>query len=185
MPIPRIYRETLPVLLLSGVGLVVAGLLFQGMSGVLERTPGLLIMVPALIAVRGGINGAMGSRLGSAFHMGLIGRGNLWNEDSRENVAGVMILNLTFSVLTGALTHLTAVLLGLPSAGFLVFVIIAGLVGTLAGAVAVVFTFLIIILAFRRGLDPDNITSPSLLTIGDIITMLLLFGVAVGLEGFL
>ena len=42
----------------------------------------------------------------------------------------------------------------------------------------------IVIFTFRRGLDPDNITGPALATIGDLITLVVLFGVTVFICSF-
>ncbi|MEE9163958.1 MAG: magnesium transporter [Thermoplasmata archaeon] len=178
MPLPSVYREALPVLLLSGLGLVVAGLLLGEMEGILRRTPGLIVMIPVLIALRGGVSGAMGARMGSAIHMGLIERGNLWNEEARQGVLAAVLLSLTLSALTGVLGHFTTLLLGLPSAGLGKLVLIATVAGTAAGLLQVGVTFGVLILAFRRGLDPDNVTTPALATVGDIVTVLLLFLVA-------
>lgn len=171
------------MLLLAGLGLVTAGILLERMEGVLSRTPGLLVMVPALVALRGGISGAMGSRLGSAIHMGLIGRGNLWNEEAWQNVAAALILSVVLSFLAGVLSHFTSILLGLGSAGLSRLLLIATLAGTAAGVAQVGITFGIILIAFRRGLNPDNVTTPSLATVGDIITIVLLLLVASAMEG--
>ncbi len=170
-------------MLIAGMGLVTAGLLLGRMQEVLTRNPGLLIMVPALIALRGGISGAMGSRLGSAIHMGLIEKGNLWNEETRQNVLAALFLSVLLSFLAGLLSHITAVMVDLESAGLLKLVLIATLAGTAAGVVQVGFTFGIILMAFRWGLDPDNVTTPSLATVGDVVTILLLFVVSILLGG--
>ncbi len=162
---------------------MVAGLVLQRMEGILGRTPGLLVMVPVLIALRGGISGAMGARLGSAFHMGLVGRGNFWNEETRQATLAALLLSLVLSALTGVLGHTTTVLLQLPSAGFLRLFLVATLAGTAAGVVQLGVTFGIILFATQRGLDPDNVTAPILATVGDIVTVLLIFLVAGALEG--
>ncbi len=183
MPLPSVYRETLPVLFLAGLGLVTAGLLLQQMKDVLYKTPGLLVMVPALIALRGGISGAMGSRLGSAIHMGLMGKGNLLNPEAWQNVLAAFILSVVLSLLVGALSHVTSLLLGLGSAGLLKLVLIATVAGTAAGVIQIGITFGIILIAFTWGLDPDNVTTPSLATVGDMITILLLLLVSSAMEG--
>jgi len=37
--------------------------------------------------------------------------------------------------------------------------------------------------SFKKGLDPDNIVGPSLSTVGDIITLSCIFGVAILIGG--
>ena len=66
------YREALPVLSVSALGGLFAGLVLGGMSAELQRIQGLLVLVPALLATRGNVYGSLGARLGSALHQGLI-----------------------------------------------------------------------------------------------------------------
>lgn len=158
--------------------MVVAGLLLREMEGIFARTPGLIVMIPVLIALRGGISGAMGARMGSAIHMGLIGPGNLWSEEARQGVMAAVLLSLSLSALAGALAYLTSLLLGFAPASLGKLVLIATVAGTVAGILQVTVTFGILLIAFRRGLDPDNVTAPTLATVGDILTVFLLFVVA-------
>lgn len=185
MPLPAVYREALPVLLLSGVGLVAAGFLLEEMEAILEATPGLLVVIPVLIALRGGINGAMGARMGSAIHMGLMGRGNLWNEEAFQATVATLLLSTVLSAVTGVLGHGALLLLNMESAGLGTLTLITTVAGTAAGAILVAITFGIIVVAAYRGLDPDNVTTPALATVGDLLTVLLLFVVAGFLGGVL
>ena len=57
-------------LLLSSGGDLVAGLTLGSITGTLESLPGLLVLVPAAIGMRGNVFGALGSRLGTAVHTG-------------------------------------------------------------------------------------------------------------------
>lgn len=163
--------------------MVIAGLVLGGMRDVLAETPGLLVMIPAFIALRGGISGALGARMGSAIHMGLIGEGNLWNDESQQNVLAAVLLSAVLSCMAGVLSYATSVLVGLQTVGLVRLMLIATLAGTLAGVAQVGVTFGIILLAFRWGLDPDNVTTPTLATVGDVIAILLLFVVALSLGG--
>ena len=63
-------RQTLVSLVLVAACSVVAGVFLAKNTERLEEFPGLLLMVPAAIALRGNIFGAMGSRLGTAIHEG-------------------------------------------------------------------------------------------------------------------
>ncbi len=140
-------------------------------------------MVPAFIALRGGISGALGARMGSAIHMGLIERGNLWNDESQQNVIAAILLSAALSLLAGVLSYATSVLLGFQTVSLVALMFIATIAGTLAGIAQVGVTFGIILLAFHWGLDPDNVTTPSLATVGDVIALLLLFVIAMSWGG--
>src|SRR5881396_4003848 len=57
-------------LLLSSGGDLLAGLTLGAITGTLESLPGLLVLVPAAIGMRGNIFGGLGSRLGTSIHTG-------------------------------------------------------------------------------------------------------------------
>src|SRR4051794_41461672 len=61
-------RQALAALLVSSAGDLLAGLTLGAITHTLEDLPGLLVLVPAAIGMRGNIFGALGSRLGTAIH---------------------------------------------------------------------------------------------------------------------
>ena len=63
-------RQGLAALLVSSGGDLLAGLTLGAITGTLADLPGLLVLVPAAIGMRGNIFGALGSRFGTAIHAG-------------------------------------------------------------------------------------------------------------------
>jgi mgtE-like transporter len=63
-------RQGFVALFISSGGDLLAGLALASMTGTLLRLPGLLVLVPAAIGMRGNIFGALGSRLGTSIHAG-------------------------------------------------------------------------------------------------------------------
>ncbi len=176
---PRdIFRQSLPLLLICGMGEITTGTLLSTMVDLLENNPGLMVLVPASLGMRGNISNALGARLGSATHMGLIDRKDFWNREMRNNLKAAMILNIVISALIGVLAHVSCSIAGADSIGLVRLTLIAVTAGTVAGLVLTFLTAGIVNIAFRRGYDPDNVTGPSLATIGDIITLFSLFGAA-------
>jgi mgtE-like transporter len=57
------------LLISTGTGLI-AGLTLGSITGTLEKLPGIMILVPAAVGMRGNVFGALGSRLGTAVHTG-------------------------------------------------------------------------------------------------------------------
>ncbi len=176
--------QSLPLLLLCGLGGIVAGNILSSMAVLFSPDspvyiPGLIVVIPAIIALRGNISTALGSRLGSAYHLGLIDIGNLWNEELKQNLLGSLFLSMIMSVIIGIIAYVTSFLLGVfPNP--LVLICIVVLAGILSGLIQMFLTIIIIYLVFKQGLDPDNITGPALATFGDIITMLcILFSASV------
>ena len=185
----EMVKQSLPLLVICGLGGIVAGSTFSSMKLILEPTstnyiPGLIVVIPGIIALRGNISTALGSRLGSAYHLGIIDANNLWNQDLKQNIIGSLILSLTMSVIIGFLAYISSLILGIQPNPIVLITIVA-LAGVLSGLILTTITIIIIYIVFRRGYDPDNITSPALATFGDIVTMLCIFGSALLIGGFL
>jgi len=172
--VKSIVREALPFELIYTVGGVFAGIILVQMTDQIEMIPGLLVLVPAILGMRGNISCTLGSRLGSAIHLGLIDKIER-NPELIGNVAGSLTLSLIMSIVLGILAHLFTIALGMPSVGIYVLVAIAVFAGVLSGIVLSAIAVVITIGAFKRGLDPDNITTPALGTLGDIVTMFMIF----------
>ena len=183
MEIRGVLRQSLPLLILCGIGEVFAGAVLGRNTRTLDMLPGLLVLVPALIGLRGNINTTLGSRLGSAVHMGLISTKNFWNDEMKENFKSSLFLSVIMSAVAGLLAYITTVALGQSALNMLKIIVIAVIAGSIAGVILAFITVGIIFYAFKRGLDPDNVTGPSLATFGDIITLGCIFGVAVMIGG--
>jgi mgtE-like transporter len=181
MPAKEMVKQSLPLIILCGIGAILAGSTLGAMKDLIRDIPGLIVIIPAIIAMRGNISTAFGSRLGSAYHLGIINADNLWNEELIENIKGSLFLSFFVSIIIGFLAYITSFLLNVypDPVKIILIVIIAGVLS------AIVLTFMtigIIYLVFKRGYDPDNITGPALATFGDIVTMLSIFGSALMVE---
>ena len=67
---PSGVRAGFVALLISAATGLVAGITLGSITGTLEDLPGLMILVPAAVGMRGNVFGALGSRLGTAVHAG-------------------------------------------------------------------------------------------------------------------
>ena len=102
----EMVKQSLPLLIISGIGLILAGNTFSSMKILFEPNsssfiPGLIVVIPAIIALRGNISTAFGSRLGSAYHLGLIDSKNMWNDDLKQNIIGTVSLSVIMSFVIG------------------------------------------------------------------------------------
>ena len=61
----RTLRQGLVALVLSTVAAFIAGLTLSGIGDTLQALPGLIILIPAAVGMRGTIFGAIGARLGT------------------------------------------------------------------------------------------------------------------------
>ncbi|HID71719.1 MAG TPA: divalent cation transporter [Thermoplasmata archaeon] len=172
----QFLKESIPVLFLCGLGLMAAGSLFGSMVDTLEERPGLLVLIPAIIGMRGNISTALGSRLSSASHLGLIRMENILDKESQINMKASLLLSMLMGILAGLVGHFLLTGLGKESSGILPLVTISLLAGLISGVILSLITLGIMVLSFKKGYDPDNITGPLLSTVGDVITLLVIFG---------
>ncbi|MFH1722377.1 MAG: magnesium transporter [Candidatus Altiarchaeota archaeon] len=174
----KIIRESVPVLTLCTLGGVLAGIILMRMTPDFNKIPGLIILLPAILGNRGNISGALGSRLGSALHLGLISPELRWNNTLKINIYASLILNFVMSFILGVVAYYASVLTGLFSPdeiSIMQLTLISIFAGTLAGIALTVLSVIIAIMTYSRGYDPDNVLAPSLSTIGDFITVICLF----------
>lgn len=167
-----IYREALPVLLVALCGGLFAGLVLEVVLGSVERFPGLLVMVPVFLATRGNVYGALGGRIASGLHQGLIEPRFERNDRLVNAVVASFVNGIGISVVIGVLTRLALFVLGWESATLSEFVAIMLIAGTLTSVVMIVGLLLLIFAGYKRGYDPDNLVGPSVTTLGDVFGML-------------
>jgi mgtE-like transporter len=171
-----IYRESLPVLLVALSGGLFAGLVLDGLVDSVERFPGLLVVVPVFLATRGNVYGALGGRIASGLHQGLIEPRFEYDERLVNAVLASFINGIGISVVIGAIAWTALTLLpGWQPAPLLELVAITFLAGLLTSVVMIVGLLAILFVGFRSGYDPDNLVGPIVTTLGDIFGMLFVF----------
>ena len=187
----EMVKQSLPLIIFCGLGAIVAGSTLSLMTNLFQTIPGLIVVIPAIIAMRGNISTALGSRLGSAYHLGAIDKDNLWNDELKQNVIGSLVLSFLVSFIIGILAYISTIIffrnlitipLSVLAIKLILIVLIAGL---LSGLILTFMTIGIIYLVFRHGYDPDNITGPALATFGDMISMACIFISAILMGGIL
>ncbi len=160
--------------MLASLGSLVGGIYLGTFSEILEYLPGLVIMIPAAIGMRGNIFASLGSRISTALHVGEIS-----NLDRSPvimgNVTASLVLTLTVSVLLGVLSRVTAVVFGFTSISVVDLVVISVMGGLISSLFILGFTLLVAVQSFSRGWDPDNVTAPLITSVGDFITLPCLF----------
>ncbi|UCD14124.1 MAG: magnesium transporter [Thermoplasmatales archaeon] len=178
----EMLKQSLPLLIACGIGGIVTGNILGAMVGILRDIPGLIVVIPAVIALRGNISTALGSRLGSAYHLGIIDVNNLWNKELKQNIVGSLLLSFLMSFIIGVLAYVTSLVLNVQPDPLKLITIVV-LAGVMSGIILTLLTIIIIYFVFKRGYDPDNITGPALATFGDVFSMLCIFGSAVLIGG--
>ncbi len=170
-----IIIQGLSILLICASIELAAGFTLKGMENRLALLPGLLVMVPPLLDLRGNINGALASRLGTALHTGILEPRLALTAEVKTNIISSLVLSLLASATIGALSFMACVLTGVETIGILKLMAIAVVAGFTSGVILAVMTFAVAVVAYVKGLDPDNVTSPAMATIGDFVTVACIF----------
>lgn len=175
-----IYSEALPVLLVALCGGLFSGVVLEEIVASVARFPGLLVMVPVFLATRGNVYGALGGRISSGLHQGLIEPRFAWDERLVNAIVASFINAVGISIVIAVLTRIALLVLGWESAALHEFVAIMLLSGVLTSVVLIGGLLLLIFGGYKRGHDPDNLVGPIVTTLGDVFGMVfLLFSVVI------
>ncbi|HEX9683021.1 MAG TPA: magnesium transporter [Acidimicrobiales bacterium] len=167
-------------LLVALAGALVAGLALGHVTDLFDRLPGLLLLVPAVIAGRGAIFGTLGSRLGTAIHTGQFHLSPRVATVVGQNVVAVGVLSLSTSMVIGVVAKIVGVMFGVrPLIGVDDLIVLSSLAGISSAVLMVVFTLAVAAGSVRRGWDMDNVTAPLVTAVSDMVTLPLLLAATV------
>lgn len=166
------YAEAAPALAVSAVGGLFAGLVLGGMRAELRVVPGLIVLVPALLATRGNVYGAFGARLATGLHQGLVAP-HLSSEDERVRnaVAAAMANGLLASGFAATVAVVVLTLLSRPVVDLHTLLAIALLAGLFSGVALTGAVLVVVFVGYRRGYNPDTLVGPLVTTTGDVFGM--------------
>ena len=164
------YEAALPALGASVVGGLLAGVVLGGMQAELRAVPGLLVLVPALLATRGNVYGSLGARLSTGLHQGLVEpRVDLGNRRLRGAMAAALANGLLASAVAAVAVFLILAALGDEVAPVTTLVAISLVAGVLSGVVLTAVVVVVVFAGYRRGRDPDTLVGPVVTTTGDVV----------------
>jgi mgtE-like transporter len=169
-------RQSLVALGISLVASLVAGLTLGAIRGTLEELPGLLILIPAAIGLRGTVFGSLGARLGTAIHSGTFRVSTRADTVLGQNVLAAGALTVFAAVALAVMAKVVSVGFGLErSISVADFVVISLVGGFISSLVVLALTVALAAGAARYGWDPDNVTAPLVTASGDMVTLPALF----------
>lgn len=159
-------------LVLAAVASLVAGITLAAITGTLEEFGGLLLLVPAAIAVKGNIFGAVGSRLGTSIHAGTFRSGGGRESVVAQNAVASIVLSLILGVALALMAKAAAVVFNVsPTMSLGDFVVISAFGCLIAAVVVLAITLLTTSAAVRHGWDLDNVVAPLVTAAGDVVTL--------------
>ncbi len=167
----RSIKEGLIALLICACGDLVAGMILGQMTYFLETFPGLLVLIPGAIGMRGNIFGSFGSRLSTNLHIGILTPEFKKSESLTNNVHSSLVLTLILSLFLAIVAKGLCILLGYSSMSFVDFMLISVIAGLISNIIMLPITMFVSLKSFENGWDPDNITTPIIAAFGDLFTL--------------
>jgi mgtE-like transporter len=171
--VAAITRAMLPILLVLTTIEIGSGLVLETFEDVLLRYPSLLILVPVTIGTAGNLGSILAARLSTAFHLGTL---SFSPDDDMlaGNAVATVALALTVFPIIGVGAWGLAVLTGGAQLPVTTVALVAILSGAALSGLAVVVTAIATYVAYRRGLDPDDVVIPVVTNVCDVLGVVVL-----------
>jgi mgtE-like transporter len=171
----RTLRQGLVALALSTLAGFVAGLTLAHITGTLQDLPGLIVLIPAAVGMKGTIFGAIGARLGTANVAGLLEPTLRPGGVLQRNVYVAVVTTFSSALWLAVLSSLASAAFGEPSISLWRLATVSIVGGALGSALILMITLTLSVLSYRRGWDLDSVSTPMVTALGDMTTLPSLF----------
>ncbi|MCW7076724.1 MAG: magnesium transporter [Candidatus Syntrophoarchaeum sp.] len=158
-------------LLICIIGDLIAGIELGSLGNFLELIPGLIILVPPAMGMRGNVYGALASRLGTSMQTGTFTPSLQRDSLLSRNVIASCLLTIFVSVILGIVAKLVSLVFGLANIPLSGFILISFLAGIISASILIPIVIIISKVGYFGGWDIDNFSAPVITATGDIITI--------------
>jgi mgtE-like transporter len=162
--------------ILSGELIAVTGGLLAGLSLAIFKDkllliPGLFILLPGLLEMRGNISGSLAARIGSALHLGTLSANAKYNNKIIvRNIFASFLLVIFVSLVLGSLAYVATLIFF--KIQFIEIIYISVFAAIFSNIILLPLTIKTSLWLYKKGHDPDNIMGPYITTIGDVVCIL-------------
>ncbi|MBI4163119.1 MAG: magnesium transporter [Candidatus Aenigmarchaeota archaeon] len=172
------FKDILSSQLIATTGGIIAGSLLAIASNRVELVPGLLVLIPGFLEMKGSIAGSLAARLSSGLILGAVNPKLKWSHIIKGNVVAAFLLSIIVSFILGLFVYFSLnIFLAINNISIIFIALLAGIIVSLIGIPLTVYhTFRI----YKEGHDPNNIIGPYVTAEGDIISIIaILIAIAV------
>ena len=164
------FKEIFSSQIISIIGGLIAGTFLAIYTNNLLMLPGILILLPGFLEMRGNISGSFASRLSSGLFLKVIDPRKIKTNIIRGNLAASFILAIFVSLMLGLVAFLfNYFILGVLTIKIIFLPVVAGII---ANAMEIPLTLFVTLYLFKKGHDPNNIMGPFVTSTGDITSIL-------------
>jgi len=168
----RIIRESVPALVVAALIQIIAGTTMQlrGIEAWLE-IPIFLMLVPSLSDLGNDVACIVSSRITTLLALGVVEPKLERNKALETNIVAIVTIGVLSSLYMGVINFALAEEIGLKSVPVLSFFAVCVIAVTMLTLLVCGVAIGIAFIAWRRGLDPDNVTIPISTSISDLIAI--------------
>lgn len=164
----REFEEILVIEFISVTGGVLAGALLAQFLDKIALIPGILILLPGFLAMRGNISGSLAARLSVGLHQGLL-KHREQHYIIRSNALSGFVLGVLASLFLGIVAYAaTWYFFQTDAPGIIAIALIASIISNL---IMIPLTSRTAVWLWKRGIHPENVMGPYITTIGDIVSV--------------
>jgi len=165
----------MPVIFISLIAGLFAGTVLgsETMRNGIESVPGILVLLPAFLATRGGVYGSLGARISSGLHQGIIEPRFTFDKRLSNAVIASFINGMVVSIFIAVVAFVVVGLLG-RGGNLIELVGIMAIAGFLSAILMLTVLVSVVFIGYRKGIDPDNLVGPIVTTLGDVFGVIFL-----------
>jgi mgtE-like transporter len=165
-------QQSLIALAFNSTTSFVAGLVLVSITGTFQRLPGMLVLVPAAIGLRGNVFSTLGNRLSTSIHTGTFRVSFRRDSVLAQNLWASFCLTMAMSVVLAAVAKIVAVAVGTVATISVWDLVTISVIGGVLGSIPVALATIALTLgAVRYDWDLDNLVAPTVSTLGDVVTI--------------
>ncbi len=172
----RILLESLPILAICGLLSSFSGSILGAKFEKIMKIAAILTIVPAFLEDGGAIGGILAARFSSALHIGEI-RGKA-SKKVKNLFLTMHIVGIFIFPLIGIFGYIAGNIMGLQGYNILKMILISLIAGQIVIFIVNLLSLYISTIAYKFGINPDNVAIPILTSLMDFIGMFCLIGVA-------
>ncbi|HIH39832.1 TPA: hypothetical protein HA219_03890 [Candidatus Woesearchaeota archaeon] len=162
------FREIISSQMVSVFGGLVTGTILAAYTDKILLIPGMLILLPGLLEMRGNISGAFASRLSAGLFLGVVKPKLKRTKLINANLAASFFLAIITSFMLGLIAFaFTYLILGVTMVKIIFLPVITAIIANMIEIPVTLFTTLNL---FKKGHDPNNIMGPFVTSTGDVTT---------------
>jgi len=164
----RDEKEILVAEFISITGGLLTGAMLAFALNKIYLIPGLFILLPGFLEMRGALGGALASRISSGLFLGVI-KPSFGERIIKSNMLATAALIIVSSFILGTIAYMAnSYFSGITSVKIILVSLAAGIISILMTPITVFTTLWL----YRRGHDPNNIMGPYITTLGDIMSVI-------------